>query len=234
MGTKTRKKHRKLKIFILIFSLLLIIGISIFLLCYYVFDIKTKAVIIHGNNLITDNEVLEIADIIDYPNYFTVNKKSIIKKLKENSFINKVEIKHGTHFKLHIYITENKPLFIREDTNMIVFSNGKETKNQQEKELNIPSLINYVPNTKYSDLIKKLNQVDYKLLKRISQIKYDPNKFDDARFILYMNDSNRVYINLPKFKNFNDYDKMVTKFEGKTGTLYLDSGNYFEIDKKAR
>ena len=56
--------------------------------------------------------------------------------------------------------------------------------------------------------------------------------YDEDRFILYMNDSNRVYINLPKFKNFNDYDKMVTKFEGKTGKLYLDSGNYFEYDKK--
>ena len=60
---------------------------------------------------------------------------------------------------------------------------------------------------------------------------YSPTKYDEDRFILYMNDSNRVYINLPKFKSFNKYDEMVTKFEGKTGRLYLDSGNYFEIDK---
>ena len=33
-----------------------------------------------------------------------------------------------------------------------------------------------------------------------------------------------------KFKSLNKYDEMVTKFEGKTGVLYLDSGNYFEID----
>ena len=60
---------------------------------------------------------------------------------------------------------------------------------------------------------------------------YSPTKYDEDRFILYMNDSNRVYINLPKFKSFNKYDEMVTKLEGKTGKLFLDSGNYFEIDK---
>ena len=76
-----------------------------------------------------------------------------------------------------------------------------------------------------------MNKIDYALIKKISQIKYDPTKYDEDRFILYMNDSNRVYINLPKFKNFNKYEEMVSKFEGKTGILYLDSGNYFEIDK---
>ena len=115
---------------------------------------------------------------------------------------------------------------------MIVFDKNSEIKNDSSLNLNIPYLINYVPNTKYEDLIEKLQKIDYNLLKKISQIKYEPTKYDDDRFILYMNDSNRVYINLPKFKNFNDYDKMVTKFEGKTGKLYLDSGNYFEYDKK--
>ena len=70
--------------------------------------------------------------------------------------------------------------------------------------------------------------------KKISDIKYYPNKYDEDRFVLYMNDSNKVYINLAKFKNINKYDEMVTKFEGKTGTLYLDSGNYFSIDKNQK
>lgn len=228
---KAHKKHRKFRIFILILSIVVLLGLILALLCSYVFDIKTKAVIIHNNNLMTDNEILELADIKDYPNFFKFNSRQIEKKLESSPFINKTEIRRGLYFQMHIYITENKPLFIREDTNKIVFDNGEEENNDKNKVLGIPSLINYVPNTKYKELIKKTSQIDYKLLKRVSQIKYEPNKYDDARFILYMNDSNRVYINLPKFKSFNNYDKMVTKFEGKTGKLYLDSGNYFEIDK---
>ena len=232
MSKKMRRKHnRKFRIFILILSMLILIILGIVLLCSYVFDTKTKTVIIHGNSVISDNEVLEMADLIDYPNFFLANTKNIENKLKKNSFIKNVTIKRNILFQMHIYITENKPLFIREDTNMIVFDNGKESQNDASNYIEVPYLINYVPNTKYSEMIKKLKQIDYSLLKKVSQIKYEPTKYDEDRFILYMNDSNRVYINLPKFKNFNNYNKMVTKLEGKTGILYLDSGNYFEIDK---
>ena len=231
MSKKVRKKNKKFRIFILVLSFLLIIGLSIFLLCYYVLDVKTKAIIIHGNNIITDSEVLELSNLEDYPNFFSANDSAIKKKLTSNPFIKSVKIKRNVFLQLHIYITENKPLFIREDTNMIVFDVKNETKNDIGKTLDVPSLINYVPNTKYDELIKKLKQIDYGLLKKVSQIKYEPTKYDEDRFILFMNDSNRVYINLPKFKSFNKYNQMVTKFEGKIGKLYLDSGNYFEIDK---
>ena len=232
MSKKVRRKpNKKFRIFILILSTLALIALCIFLLCSYVFEVKTKAVIIHGNNIISDNEVLEIADIIDYPNFFLMNVKSIENKLEKDVFIKDVKVSRNVFFQLHIYINENKPLFIREDINKIVFDKNNEVSNNTNKVFDAPYLINYVPNTKYNELIKKLKQIDYGLLKRVSQIKYAPTKYDEDRFILYMNDSNRVYINLPKFKNFNNYDKMVTKFEGKTGKLFLDSGNYFEIDK---
>lgn len=232
MAKRVRKKNKKLRIFFLIFTMLVIILLSIFLLCSCVLDVKTNAIIFHGNSFLTDSELIEIANLRDYPNFFSANTKSIKKKLSNNAFISNVKIKRNVLFQMHVYVTENKPLFIREDTNMIVFDNNKEVKNDIKKVLDVPSLVNYVPNTKYAELIKKLKQIDYNLLKKISQIKYDPNKYDEDRFILYMNDSNRVYINLPKFKSFNKYDAMVTKLEGKTGKLYLDSGNYFEIDKK--
>ena len=229
---KRKKVNRKFRIFILITTIVVLVLLSIFLLCSYVFDVKTKAVIIHGNNVISDNQVLEIADLEDYPNFFLANTNSIEKKLNKNEFIDSAKVKRNILFQIHIYLVENKPLFVREDTNMIVFDKKKEVKNTEGLVLDVPFLINYVPNTKYDNLIEKLKQIDYELLKKVSQIKYDPSKYDADRFLLYMNDSNRVYINLPKFKSFNKYDSMVTKFEGKTGTLYLDSGNYFEIDKK--
>ncbi len=229
---KSKKKNRKLRIFILFVGFISLLFFLIALLFTKVLDIKTKAIIIHGNDIITDSEVLELTNMIDYPNFFKVSDKNIKRELKKQGFIEDVKIKRNILLQIHIYIKEKKPLFIREDSNMIVFDKNSEIENDLNRNLNIPYLINYVPNTKYDDLIEKLKKIDYNLLKKISQIKYEPTKYDEDRFILYMNDSNRVYINLPKFKNFNDYDKMVTKFEGKTGKLYLDSGNYFEYDKK--
>ena len=230
MEKKGNKKRGLLKKMILFTLLALIIIFIIFMLGMYVFETKTKTILVHDNVVLSDKEIIEIANLDNYPNFYKLSITNTEKKLKSNEYIKNVEVKKNLLFEVHIYLDEYKPLFTREDTNKIVFDTGKEINNTNTYKLNIPSLVNYVPDTKYKTLIKKMDNIDYEIVSKISDIKYEPNKYDEDRFILYMNDSNRVYINLPKFKNLNKYDEMVTKFEGKTGTLYLDSGNYFEID----
>lgn len=228
--SKNKKTNRKFRIFLVIFIFSFVILFSILLLGAYVFDTKVHSIIIHNNSLFSDNEIIKEANLDDYPNFYLTSSNGIRKKLLNNPFIEDVTVKKNIFFEFHIYIKEKKPLFIREDTNKIVFSSKDEISNTGYNII-IPTLVNYVPDTKYDTLIKKMSKIDYNIIKKISDIKYYPNKYDEDRFILYMNDSNRVYINLAKFKNLNKYDEMVTKFEGKTGTLYLDSGNYFTIDK---
>lgn len=228
---KEKKGKKKFRIFILIIGFLLLLTFIIIMLGAYVFKIQAKSIIVHGNNYIPESEILDSINLEENPNFFLTSTVDITKKLKKNPFIKEAKVTKNILFEINIYIKEYKPYFIREDQNKIVLSNGKEIENKEEYDLNIPSLINYVPDTKYKELIEKLNKIDYVLIKKISQIMYSPTKYDEDRFILYMNDSNRVYINLPKFKSFNKYDEMVTKLEGKTGKLFLDSGNYFEIDK---
>ena len=228
---KEKKGKRKFRIFILIIGFLLLLTFIIIMLGAYVFKIQAKSIIVHGNSYIPESEILDSINLEENPNFFLTSTVDITKNLKKNPFIKEVKVTKNILIEKNIYIEEYKPYFIREDQNKIVLSNGKEIENKEEYDLNIPSLINYVPDTKYKALIEKLNKIDYILIKKISQIIYSPTKYDEDRFILYMNDSNRVYINLPKFKSFNKYDEMVTKLEGKTGKLFLDSGNYFEIDK---
>lgn len=228
---KEKKGKRKFRIFILIIGFLLLLTFIIIMLGAYVFKIQAKSIIVHGNSYIPESEILDSINLEENPNFFLTSTVDITKNLKKNPFIKEVKVTKNILFEINIYIEEYKPYFIREDQSKIVLSNGKEIQNKEEYDLNIPSLINYVPDTKYKELIEKLNKIDYILIKKISQIMYSPTKYDEDRFILYMNDSNRVYINLPKFKSFNKYDEMVTKLEGKTGKLFLDSGNYFEIDK---
>lgn len=231
---KEKKVKRKFRIFIVIFTFTLIVFFIVLLLGAYVFDTKIKSIVVHNNNILQDTEIIKEASLEDYPNFYLTSSKKIENKLEKNPFIKDVNVKKNMLFELHIYVNEEKPLFIREDTNKIVFANQKEIDNNNNYKINIPTLINYVPDTKYITLIKKMDKIDYNIIKKISDIKYYPNKYDEDRFVLYMNDSNKVYINLAKFKNINKYDEMVTKFEGKTGTLYLDSGNYFSIDKNQK
>ena len=76
--------------------------------------------------------------------------------------------------------------------------------------------------------IKQYQNVDEEIIYMISEIKYDPNNIDKERFLITMNDGNYVYITLYKITSINEYIKILSTLNGKKGTLYLDSGNYFE------
>ena len=117
-------------------------------------------------------------------------------------------------------------LFYNQNTSKYVLENKKEV---LLNGIVVPTLINYVPDTKYDIFVNKYILLDNKVKQKISEIKYDPNPIDEDRFFLYMNDGNYVYITLTKMELLNKYNDAITKFEGKKGTLYLDSGNYFEI-----
>ena len=74
-----------------------------------------------------------------------------------------------------------------------------------------------------------MNNIDYGIVKRMSEIKYDPNEVDDERFLITMNDGNYVYLTLNKFNKINHYLDIIKEFDNKKGVLYLDSGEYFKV-----
>ncbi len=227
MPKKKNKKKLKKSISFLLFVVITLLVVTIF---YYAFDHSIRNIYIYNNNYLTDQEIIEYAKLDNYPNIFKKSSSSLEKILKENPYIKDVKIKKDLLYGIHIKVEENKILFVRMDTKKIVFENKEEIDYNKEI-LNIPYLINYVPNTKYDKLIEKLSEIDNTIINKISEIKYDPNEYDEDRFLLYMNDDNKVYVTLTKLDLLNKYNESITKFEGKKGTLYLDSGNYFEIGK---
>ncbi|MBS7021099.1 MAG: hypothetical protein KH135_04455, partial [Firmicutes bacterium] len=71
--------------------------------------------------------------------------------------------------------------------------------------------------------------IDTGIIRRISEMKYDPNEVDPNRFLFTMDDGNYVYLTVNKLNNLNSYLTIMEKFEGKKGILYLDSGEYFKV-----
>lgn len=220
-----KKRHltKKGKVIFLVIPLLITI-----LVCYFtLLDHRIRGIYIKGNNILTDSEVIELASIENYPNFYTTSRSKIKKNLKKNPYVKDVKISKKFFHEIHIQITEYRPLFVYAETGNIVLETKEEVSN--DKKLILPVLINYVPKDKYTNLISKLNKIEETILNKVSEIKYDPNEYDEDRFLLYMNDENYVYITLTKIDLLNKYDKTVTKLNGKKGILYLDSGNYFEI-----
>ena len=221
-----KKQKKKVKKGFIKFCVIILILFGIGNLVYYGFGPNIKNIYVLNNNYLSDQEIIDLAKLNNYPNFYTTSSSSIKKKLKSNTLIKDVKIKKRLFNKIYIYVDEYEVLFYNQNTSKYVLENKKEVLLDG---IVVPTLINYVPDTKYNTFINKYILLDDKVKQKISEIKYDPNTIDEDRFFLYMNDGNYVYITLTKMELLNKYNEAITKVEGKKGTLYLDSGNYFEI-----
>lgn len=222
-----KKMKKKVKIKVLpILILIIIIGLLVG--TYYLLSlIPIQNIYISGNTYLTDQEVIELAGIEDYPSFLQTTISSMKKNIKKSDYIYTVSIKKKLLAKVYLKVEERNLLFRIEDTGKIVLDNQQEIDDNGKYQL--PLLLNYVPDTKYVDFIKGMNQVIPNVKNQISEIRYYPNEQDEDRFLLYMNDGNSVYLTLTKFKQINYYEDVLEKLEGKKGILYLDSGNHFQI-----
>lgn len=221
---KVIKRHFKWKVFFKIFVLLFFVGLMIF----FLFQIKTSRIIITGNTLVSDNEIIVTSGFKNYPYLFRESTKDIKERLKTISLIDSVNIHKSILGTLRIEVMEAKPLFYNRNNNKLVLANKKEI--ESENLYGVPTLINYVPDTYYARFIEELGEIDTNVLSLISEIEYQPwtsndVTIDDTRFFLRMSDGNHVYVNLINLSKLNNYIEIYASLEGKSGTLYLDSSS---------
>lgn len=221
---KVIKRHFKWKVFFKIFVLLFFVGLMIF----FLFQIKTSRIIITGNTLVSDNEIIVTSGFKNYPYLFRESTKDIKERLQTISLIDSVNIHKSILGTLRIDVTEAKPLFYNRNNNKLVLANKKEI--ESENLYGVPTLINYVPDTYYARFIEELGEIDTNVLSLISEIEYqswtsNDVTIDDTRFFLRMSDGNHVYVNLINLSKLNNYIEIYASLEGKSGTLYLDSSS---------
>ena len=224
--TKKRKKRRKLKVknIIIFIVLLIILALSV----YYLINMPIKNIYIEGNIIITDNDIIQESEINTYPSFFLTSSFKIEHKLKKNKIIKNVKVIKKIGNIIIIKIEEYKPIAIIEEKNQVILSNGIITDNIYNI-VDSPNIINSIDEKIYANFVSKFAKVNIDILRQISQIEYSPTNVDNQRFILYMNDTNIVYITLTKIDKLNKYNQIKDKLDNKTGIIYLDSGNYVEL-----
>lgn len=205
--------------------LYVILPICLFVLVCSCIEFRIQNIFIRGNEELTDQEIIELAGIADYPSIFKYTTGELTKKLEANRYIVSVTIKKKKLREIHIEVVENIPLFYDVSSNQTIFSDGRTYDGNDSN----CTLLNYTPEEDMNLLIDGISGLDSDVRKRISEIQYVPNDADDERFLLTMNDGNYVYITLGKFDILNTYIDIIKNFDGKRGILYLDSGEYFEI-----
>ena len=219
---KVKKKRIKVKNIIITLLILLLLGFT----SYDIITLPIKNIYIINNNIVSDKEILESLNIIDYPSFiktiFSIKKNKI-----NNPYIKNFTVKKKLINKLYIEIEEYKPIAIYKDK--VVLNNNSLADNIYNLDY-LPYLINDIDSI-YDSFVKNFNKIDNSILYRISQIEYKPNDIDEERFLLYMIDGNYVYISLSKIEKINKYNSIVASMKDQKGIIYLDSGDYVEIKK---
>lgn len=225
---KKNKKKKKLNI-IKLLVFILIFYIIIYSI-YSLFNMKIRNIVIKGNTYLKDYEIIEQANIKDYPPMLTLNKNKTINKLKELDLISDATIKKSFDFTLTIEVVEKK--IILEYDNNYYLSDGSKIKGSY---LGTPTLINYVPEGTLKKFLNEMGKLDYDIINSISEIEYSPTKNSDGNitdediFIFKMNDGMIVYISTDKLDIMNKYQKIYASLGDKKGILHLDKGNYLEV-----
>lgn len=230
MGNKQKEKKKKIR-----FKGLLIVILFLYLfgsLFYYLVGKPIRNINIEGNSYFKDSYLIDYLDLKNL-SILKVSKSSIKKKLLEIDLISDVKVDKNYLGKLNIIVVEEKVLFYNSLNKKIVLSNGEEISNNSSF-LGVPTLINRVDDKVNSDLIKSMSNINKDVLMLISEIEYNPsiinNKtIDETRFIFYMNDGNKVYINTINMEKINNYlsiyEAILNKSDVVKGCLYLDSNS---------
>ena len=220
---KLKKQKRKIRydrILIFLAIVLIIVGFFTFL-----FNLKITNIVIKNNNYLTDQEIIELGQISDYPKSLANSSSEIANRIKQNVLIKDVKVTKKFLTKVYIEVVENKPLFYYNHTNQTILLDGTSISSKYP----VPTVLNYITDTYYDEFIKEMGNLDNSILNKISEIQFDPNEVDDNRFLLTMSDGNYVYVNISTFYKLNKYISIKENLPDKNGILYLDYGNNFEI-----
>lgn len=220
-----KKKLNKKAFLVAILTLYLII-----MAFYYCLSRPISTILIKGNNMISDEEIISASKITNKDNIIRLNTSKVEKNIKSLGIVKDVNIQKKLNGSLVIIVKEQSVMFYDSYNDCYVLKNSSTVKDVSSA-LGIPTLINYVPSDIYKSLKKKISNINPEIMDLISEIEYSPDTkgdvvIDENRFLLRMNDGNYVYINLANFNNLNKYEEIyATLDDTKKGVLNLDSSS---------
>lgn len=228
MDKKGKKIKLKVKPLITFLSIVFVVVLSFF----YVRNVTIKRIIIAGNSIIKDVQIIEAANIQDYPKIYRLNLKEMENNIKRIPIISDVKVKRNIFGEIKINVTEDKIYMYSNYYDKYITSTTKKVAESTIPMLyGIPVLVNFTPDTVLERLTTSLNKVDYDILKMVSEIEYYPYKgvdgtiVDDSRFRLLMNDGNTIIIDTYNMSNLNNYMRIYASLnlDETKGILYLDT-----------
>ena len=220
---KNKQPKKKIKVKAVLMAFFFFIILIILLIKFIRLPISN--IYIEGNEILTDWEIINLANLDNYPAWTMVSNKNISEVLKQNILISDAKVEKKNITTIKIKVKENNPLFFDAVRNKTILYDGRETID----DYSMPIMRSSLTGELYVLFLEGMRSIDISVLNKMSEIVYSPDEVDDERILLTMTDGNYVYLTLKKFNAINDYNNIVKEFDNKKGILYLNSGGYFQI-----
>lgn len=236
---KGKKKKNKLLIKF-IFKIICFFGIIIGLVAFFMtspsFEITEIEVI--NNEKISEDTYISLSGIKYGENIYRINKKIIIDKIKENSYVEDVKIKRELPSKIKIEVKERKATFLIKlgSSYMYIDNQGYMLEVSKDK-LEVPILSGIVTNDEDIKVSNRLCEEDLEKLNKVLEIYQAASSTNIAQIISEIditNKSNYKLVLESEKKNvyLGEADDLVNKFKwikstvenekGKAGDVYAD------------
>jgi len=196
--SETVKQYHKKRRFVKIFSFLVLVLVSILVYLLFFSSIANITnVYISGDNLVEEDEILQVAEIKDYPNFYYSFKSKMRKKIIAHQLIKEAIITKKNK-SIYIEIFEIKPLLKIEDK--YLFDNNLILKHDNVEIC--PAYSGSFDLLEDVDFLEELNDLylnNYENFSRISEIIYNPHPLNQKELRLIMRDQNTVIVSYDDF-----------------------------------
>lgn len=149
-----------------LFGIIIFIVLLILLLCSPIFDIKKIEV--SGNSKLSDEKIISFSSIELHTNIFNFNKGLVKEYIKENPYVESVEVIRKLPSTIQIEINEREPKYMLQLAESYVYINNQgymlEVTNEK---LDIPILIGFTTDLSNID---EGNRIDVKDLKKMDMV----------------------------------------------------------------
>lgn len=212
------KRANKIKMKILKWIILITIFFMIVIIFIFskIFNIKEIKVI--NNSKVTTVEIIEKSELSQQQNIFKISERKIEKKLKENSYIESIEIKKNFNCTITIIVKEREAKYILKFANALVFLNNQgyileilETETYKE-EIILPMIIGFKTNIENIKTGERLNKEDLERLETIIKITKAAKENDIKDLITQI--------------DISDPKKYVLNLENEFKTVYFGEDKY--------
>ena len=166
LNNKKGKMRKEAKI---VFGIIIFLLLIVLFLCSPIFDIKN--IEIEGNSQISDEKLISISSLELHTNIFKFNKGLVKEKIKENAYIETVEVTRKLPSTVQITVDEREAKYMLQFADSYVYINNQgymlEISNEK---LNIPILIGFTTDLSNIKAGNRINVADLKKMDMVIKI----------------------------------------------------------------